>query len=120
MKKKQSDEMTQFYKFIKEENQEMKSIFKERNTSLQEIQTMLHRNYELQLLRAQNEAKQLELWEQREENQILQKDVNSIEDSMLREALRREQMSIHKRRAQDRQSQGGIESSNTFSQYFGS
>ncbi|KAL5854867.1 hypothetical protein ACOSQ4_004669 [Xanthoceras sorbifolium] len=104
MEKKQSEEMMQFYKSIKEENHEMKVIFKESNACLQETQIMFQKNYELQLLRAQNEIKKLELWERCEEDKILQKDVNFIEDPMLREALRREQMSIYERRARNRQS----------------
>ncbi|KAL5857253.1 hypothetical protein ACOSQ3_004711 [Xanthoceras sorbifolium] len=104
MEKKQSEEMMQFYKSIKEENQEMKGIFKESNACLQETQIMFQKNYELQLLRAQNEIKKLELWERCEEDKILQKDINFIEDPMLHEALRREQMSIYERRARNRQS----------------
>ncbi|KAL5846796.1 hypothetical protein ACOSQ3_010320 [Xanthoceras sorbifolium] len=108
MKRKQVDEVTQFYKSFKEENQEMK-----------ESKTMIEKNYELQLLRAQNEVKNIELKERCREDKFLLKDVNSIEDPMLREAFRKEQMNIYERRARDRQSQGGIESSNTFNQYFG-
>ncbi|KAL5790550.1 hypothetical protein ACOSQ2_005438 [Xanthoceras sorbifolium] len=119
MKRKQVDEVTQFYKSFKEENQEMKGIFKESNDRLQESKTMIEKNYELQLLRAQNEVKNIELKERCREDKFLLKDVNSIEDPMLREAFRKEQMNIYERRARDRQSQGGIESSNTFNQYFG-
>ncbi|KAL5741765.1 hypothetical protein ACOSP7_028497 [Xanthoceras sorbifolium] len=119
MKRKQVDEVTQFYKSFKEENQEMKGIFKESNDCLQESKTMIEKNYELQLLRAQNEVKNIELKERCREDKFLLKDVNSIEDPMLREVFRKEQMNIYERRARDRQSQGGIESSNTFNQYFG-
>ncbi|KAL5745465.1 hypothetical protein ACOSP7_026611 [Xanthoceras sorbifolium] len=104
MKRKQVDEMTQFYKFFKEENQEMKGIFKESSDRLQETQ---------------NEVKNIELKERYREDKFLLKDVNSIEDPMLREAFRKEQMNIYERRARHRQSQGGIKSSNTFNQYFG-
>ncbi|KAL5741813.1 hypothetical protein ACOSP7_028545 [Xanthoceras sorbifolium] len=85
MKRKQVDEMTQFYKSFKEENQEMKGIFKESNDRLQESKTMIEKNYELQLLRAQNEVKNIELKERCREDKFLLKDVNSIEDPMLRE-----------------------------------
>ncbi|KAL5738717.1 hypothetical protein ACOSP7_031478 [Xanthoceras sorbifolium] len=85
MKRKQVDEMTQFYKSFKEENQEMKGIFKESNDRLQESKTMIEKNYELQLLRAQNEIKNIELKERCREDNFLLKDVNSIEDPMLRE-----------------------------------
>ncbi|KAL5798681.1 hypothetical protein ACOSQ2_003501 [Xanthoceras sorbifolium] len=64
MKRKQVDEMTQFYKSFKEENQEMKGIFKKSNDP-------------------QNEVQNIELKERCREDKFLLKDVNSIEDPML-------------------------------------
>ena len=110
--------MKQFYKSMKEENQEIKGMFQQSNICLQQTQSLLQKNYELQLLRAQNEAKKLELRERREENKILYKDVDSIKDPVLREALKKEQMRIYAKRALDQQSQGGVGSSSVFDQYF--
>ncbi|KAK2664937.1 hypothetical protein Ddye_003511 [Dipteronia dyeriana] len=105
-----SEEMIKFYKSLKEENQQIKDMFKESNACMQETQSLLQMNYQLQLLRAQNEAKKLELRERREENKILNRDLDSIKDPMLRDALRSEQMRIYEKRAQV---QGGSGSSNT-------
>ncbi|KAK3192958.1 hypothetical protein Dsin_024268 [Dipteronia sinensis] len=114
-----SEEMMQFYKSMKEENQQMKDMFKESNACMQETQSLLQMNYQLQLLRAQNEAKKLELRERREENKILNRDLDSIKDPMLRDALRSEQMRIYEKRARGQQFQGGSGSSNTFGQCLG-
>ncbi|KAL5756357.1 hypothetical protein ACOSQ2_021103 [Xanthoceras sorbifolium] len=118
-KKKQGEEMIQFCKSMKEENKQLTSMFKESKACMQETQSLMQNDYQLQLLRAQNEAKKLELRERCEENKILERDVDSINDPMIRDALRSEQMRIYAKRARDQQFEGGSGSSNTFSQFFG-
>ena len=45
--------------------------------------------------------------------------MDSIKDSMVRDAIRSEQMRIYEKRAREQQFQGGSGSSNSFGQYFG-
>ena len=119
MKKKQNEETKDFMKSLKDENQHLKGMVENSNSCMQQNQSLLQQHYDLQILRAQNEAKKIELKERREDNKILNKDVDSIKDPMLREALRNEQMRIYAKRTFHRQSQDGGGSSSVFDQYFG-
>ena len=61
MKKKQGDEMMQLFRSMKQENKQITDMFKESQTRMQETQDLMQKNCEIQLLRAQNESKKIEL-----------------------------------------------------------
>ena len=104
---------------MKDENQQIKRMFEDSRSCMQQNQSLLQQYYELQILRAQNEAKKIELKERQEDNKILNRDVDSIKDPILREALRNEQMRICAKKTLHQQSQEGGGSSTGFNQYFG-
>ena len=106
--------MKDFMKSLKDENQHLKGMVENSNSCMQQNQSLLQQHYELQILRAQNEAKKIELKERQEDNKILNRDVDSIKDPILREALRNEQMRIYAKRTLHQQSQDGGGSSSVF------
>ncbi|XP_019184996.1 PREDICTED: uncharacterized protein LOC109179976 [Ipomoea nil] len=124
-KKQLNEENKEFLKSIQTENEQIKKMF-------QHHQDILEKNYEVQLLKAQTEAKKVELAERqeanrerreekrerREENKILRINLNSITDPMVRESIRNEQLQIVAKRANEQTHGGGGESSSQFNQYF--
>lgn len=78
-------------------------------------QSLLQKNYDLHLLRAQNKAIKIEARQQREDNKTLCKYLDSITNSVLRKAFKNEQMKFFAKRAQEEQSQGRGASSSGFS-----
>ncbi|GAY56775.1 hypothetical protein CUMW_174420 [Citrus unshiu] len=76
---------------IKEDNRRLYEIFKKGNEDRQQ-------NYQIQMIRAQNEKNKLEMVTYREENKILLKDLNSISDPSLRQYFQNEQIKILQRR----------------------
>ncbi|XP_031127515.1 uncharacterized protein LOC116029606 [Ipomoea triloba] len=108
-KKKTFAEYDEYFAKVTEHNEKIEQMF-------EQSQTQLQKNYELEMLKAQNEATQLELTELQEENKIMSIDANSIIDPIRREWVRNTQLGIHAKKL--RQPFGGVESSSQFNQYF--
>ncbi|PON83487.1 hypothetical protein TorRG33x02_207590 [Trema orientale] len=102
--------MSQFITPMHRNNQKFLELQKKTNSDRQQ-------NYELQVLRAQNESKKLAVTEYREDNKILFTDLDSIKDPNLREFMRSEQSRIMRKRAQQ-QGEGSQNTSNVFGQFF--
>ncbi|XP_019190220.1 PREDICTED: uncharacterized protein LOC109184650 [Ipomoea nil] len=78
-KKKQAfAECHDYFAKVTEHNEKIAQMF-------EQSQTQLQQNYELQMIKAQNEAKQLQLAEQQEDNRIMSIDVDSITDPIRRD-----------------------------------
>ncbi|XP_017248002.1 uncharacterized protein LOC108219195 [Daucus carota subsp. sativus] len=77
---------------IKEEQRQVIEILKKNSADRQQ-------NYEIQMLRAQNEKRKLDMAPYLAENKILIKDLNSIDDPILREHFRNEQLKILQKRS---------------------
>ncbi|XP_019158426.1 PREDICTED: interaptin-like [Ipomoea nil] len=121
-KKQLNKESKEFLKSIQVENEQIKKMFENH-------QDILQKNIEVQLLKAQTEAKKVELAERqeankerreekrecREENKILRINLDSITDPMVRASIRNEQLQIVAKRANE---QTSVESSSKFTQYF--
>lgn len=124
--------MKEYFKSIIEDSLQIRTSLlenlQENALNMQGTLSLLKKNYELQLMRAQKEKKKLELMEQREEKlelmerrefKILEKNVDSIKDPILREYFCAEQIRIYEKQAQNQQSEGVSGSSNVFGQFFG-
>ncbi|XP_031129020.1 uncharacterized protein LOC116030790 [Ipomoea triloba] len=108
-KKKTFAECDEYFAKVTEHNEKIEQMF-------EHSQTQLQKNYELEMLKAQNEVRQLELTELQEENKIISIDANSITDPIRREWVRNTELRIHAKRT--RQPFGGVESSSQLNQYF--
>ncbi|XP_019162763.1 PREDICTED: uncharacterized protein LOC109159170 [Ipomoea nil] len=107
-KKHLNEESCEFLKSIQAENEQIKQMF-------QHHQGILEKNYEVQLLKAQTEARKVELAERheanrerreekrdrREESKILRINLDSITDPMVRKHIRNEQLRIVAKRANE-------------------
>ena len=102
--------MSKFINTMHQDNQECLEVLKKGNSDRQQ-------NYELQILRAQNESKKIAVTEYREDNKILFTDLDSIKDPNLREFMRSEHARIMRKRAQQ-QGEGSQNTSNIFGQFF--
>ncbi|KAL2528069.1 hypothetical protein Fot_20670 [Forsythia ovata] len=108
-KQKNYEENTKMITEMSEENRHLINIAKQDHEDRQE-------QFRIQMLRAQTEAKKVNVIEYREENKILFKNLSSIPDPILRESVRNEQNRIIRKRAQ--QSNESQSSSGPFGQYF--
>ena len=94
---------------IKENNRRLYEILKKGSEDRQQ-------NYQIQMIRAQNEKKKLEMVTYCEENKIVLKDLNSISDPSLRQYFQNKQIKILQRISQ--QGQASQNTSNNIGQYF--
>ncbi|XP_019161471.1 PREDICTED: uncharacterized protein LOC109158107 [Ipomoea nil] len=100
-KEKEKQEFTKCHEYftkITAHNEKIAEMFE---------QSQLQKYYELQLIKAQNEAKQLEVMELQEDNKIMSIDADSITDSIRREWVRNTQLRILAKRV--RRSFEGVE-----------
>ncbi|XP_074367769.1 uncharacterized protein LOC141708169 [Apium graveolens] len=91
LKRKTDDKNLKLIQSIREENRELVEIFKQSSADGKRI-------YELQMLRAQNESKKLDMKEFREENKIMAKDLSSIMDPIQLQYYQSEQARIWEKR----------------------
>ncbi|KAI3463838.1 hypothetical protein Pfo_020501 [Paulownia fortunei] len=110
LKRKNEEESTKFFEAIRHQHQQVAELFKQGSEDRQQF-------CQIQMIRAQNESKKLAMVEYREENKILLKDLNSINDPNLREFFQNEQSIIMLKRAQQH-SQESQSSFGSFGQYF--
>ncbi|ESR55473.1 hypothetical protein CICLE_v10023446mg [Citrus x clementina] len=95
-KRKVEDQNSLVIDTIKEDNRRLYGILKKSSEDRQQ-------NYQIQMIRAQNEKKKLEMVRYCEENKILLKDLNSISDPSLRQYFQNEQIKILQRISQQDQ-----------------
>ncbi|ESR54649.1 hypothetical protein CICLE_v10023655mg, partial [Citrus x clementina] len=109
-KRKVEDQNSLVIDTIKKDNRRLYDILKKCSEDRQQ-------NYQIQMIRAQNEKKKkLEMVTYGEENKILLKDLNSSSDPSLRQYFQNEQIKILQRRSQ--QGQASQNTSNNIDQYF--
>ncbi|KAL2474831.1 hypothetical protein Adt_35567 [Abeliophyllum distichum] len=116
-KKKTEEENTIVIETIREQNRQLSERLTKGKDDRQQ-------NYEIQMLRAQTEAKKVDVAAKkvdvaaiREENRVLLRNMSSISDPNLREFIRSEQTRIMQKKSEElaKQSQS---TSNSFGQYF--
>lgn len=101
-KRKNDEQMSSAMNIFKEENRQLMELLKKTSLDREKAMNIQQQN--------------LAFKEKREENKILLKDLNSIDDPIVREYFRAEQAKIIQKRTQ--QQQGPSSATNAFGQYF--
>lgn len=110
LKNKVDDESTKYFNTIEEKNDRLGEMLKKGSGERQQI-------FQVEMVKAQNSSKKLQMAELREENKYIFADLNKITDPTIRNFVRSEQKRIMEKRNQQ-EHQGSQPSSGSFGQYF--
>jgi HD superfamily phosphohydrolase len=105
MRRKQTSENNQALDSIAEDNSEILNTLKNSQLHREEVFAKMKEDgntrYQLLMLKAENERKKLELQQERQEKEFMEKDLNSIEDLVEREYFQCKKKEILQKRQRE-------------------